>query len=145
MPFIKELFRRLGNPVQIIKADNKYKYHASLVMASNLVIGLYHISRQLLEECGFSNAAASEVINPLFLNNAQSICKNGCMSALTGPVDRNDITTVKEHLSALKSEDDQSVIAVYKLLSGELLKIVKQKYPDRDAGELVNLLNSVKE
>lgn len=140
MPVIKELFRKLGNPVQVITAENKYKYHASLVMASNLVIALYHISRQLLEECGFSNLAAGEVIAPLFLGNAQSICKNGCVNALTGPVDRNDITTVKKHLSVLKEEDDPAIIDVYRLLSGELLKITKQKYPDRNSEELSNLL-----
>lgn len=139
MPVMKELFKKLGNPVQVISAENKHKYHASLVMASNLVIGLYHISRRLLGECGFSDLSADQVINPLFLNNALSLCRDGCINALTGPVDRNDITTVKEHLEALK--DDPSVVDGYRLLSQELIRIAKQKYPERDYGELEELLN----
>lgn len=140
MPVMKELFRKLGNPVQVINADNKHKYHASLVMASNLVIGLYHISRRLLGECGFSDLSADQVINPLFLNNAISLCRDGCINALTGPIDRDDIITVREHLSALK-DDDPLAADGYRLLSQELLRIAKQKYPERDYGELEELLN----
>lgn len=139
MPVITALFKQLGNPVQIIKAENKHKYHASLVTASNLVIGLYHIALQQLGECGFSDSAAKKVLNPLFLNNAENLCKNGCMNALTGPVDRNDINTVTEHLSALNNDD--AALNIYKLLSRELIKIAKQKYPERDYNSLENLLS----
>lgn len=137
MNVIKALFERLGNSYQIISAENKHKYHASLVMSSNLVIGLYHISFRLLKECGFSDSAAAEVINPLFLNNAQSICLNGCEDALTGPVDRNDLSTVKEHLSVLNGDTE----VLYKLLSEELTVIAKYKYPNRDYDDLKKLLD----
>ncbi|MCM1284867.1 MAG: DUF2520 domain-containing protein [Acetobacter sp.] len=135
MAVIKEIFKSLKNPYQIIKAKDKYKYHASLVMSSNLVIGLYHIALSLLEECGFSRFTAIDVLNPLFLNNAESLCKNGCVNALTGPVDRNDLQTVREHLSVLDNAD------LYKILSKELIKIANEKYPDRDYNELEKILN----
>lgn len=138
MYVMKEIFAVLKNPFQIISAENKHKYHASLVMSSNLVIGLYHIALGLLEECGFSYSSAAEVLNPLFLNNAESVCKNGCMNALTGPVDRNDMDTVKKHLSVLGGNTEDT----YKLLSNELINIAKQKYPDRDYENLKNLLNT---
>lgn len=141
MPIITEIFKVLGNPVQIIQAENKIKYHASLVTASNLVIGLYHIALGLLEECGFSYLSASEVLNPLFLNNAENICKNGCMDSLTGPVDRNDITTVNKHISALTESDD--TLAVYSLLSKELIKVAKEKYPNRDYENIERLLSEL--
>lgn len=137
MNVIKELFKILGNPYQIISAENKYKYHASLVMSSNLVIGLYRIALELLGECGFSDFQASGVLNALFLNNAKSICENGCSDALTGPVDRNDTDTVKEHLTVLDGDTE----AIYKLLSRKLITIAKQKYPDRNYDDLEKLLN----
>ncbi|MDE6470206.1 MAG: DUF2520 domain-containing protein [Eubacterium sp.] len=138
MYVIEELFRKLGNPYQIISAENKCKYHASLVMSSNLVIALYHIASGLLEECGFSDFTAQQVMTPLFLNNAQSVCDKGCSDALTGPVDRNDISTIEKHLSVL---DNHSVSELYKLLSAELLKISRQKYLDRNYDELENILS----
>lgn len=140
IPVIKEIFRKTGNSVQVIDAEDKHKYHTSLVMASNLVIGLYCIATQFLEGCGFSYASANEVLKPLFLNNAENICKNGCSDALTGPVDRNDLNTICEHLSALKS-NDKSIDAIYRLLSNELIKIAKQKYPDRNYDDMKRILN----
>ena len=139
MPVMKELLGRLGNPFQIICAENKHKYHASLVMASNLVIGLYHTALSTLKECGFSDDTANEVLKPLFINNAESICQNGCINALTGPVDRNDVSTISEHLSAL--HDKEAVRKVYTSLTGQLITLAKLKYPDRDYEELENVLN----
>ncbi|MBO5472515.1 MAG: DUF2520 domain-containing protein [Lachnospiraceae bacterium] len=137
---IRELFVRLGNPVQVISGENKDKYHASMVMASNLVIGLYHMSKKLLEECGFSAASSGEVLNPLFLNNAVSICEKGCAGALTGPVDRNDVPTVKKHLAAFAKTGNAAATEVYLRLSEELLEIAKEKYPDREYEEMKRAL-----
>lgn len=138
MEVIESILKKLSNPYQIIDAENKQKYHSSLVMASNLVIGVYHIALSLLRECGFSDLTAEKVINPLFLNNAESVCDNGCGNALTGPVDRNDLSTIKKHLSVIK---DERVLMLYKLLSEELIEIAKEKYPNRDYKDLIDLLN----
>lgn len=62
MYVIEELFARLGNGYQVIGAENKAKYHASLVMSSNLVIGLYHMAASLLCECWiFGGSGAGRV------------------------------------------------------------------------------------
>lgn len=138
MAVIKEIFEVIKNPFQVISAENKNKYHAALVMSSNLVIGLYHTSLKLLEECGFSYLDANEVLKPLFLNNAENLYKNGCINALTGPIDRNDIKTVNRHLSSI---NNNLAIDIYKLLSSEVLEIAKQKYPNRDYEELEKNIN----
>lgn len=137
MPVVKGILETLGNPYQIIRAHNKQKYHSSLVMASNLVIGIYRIALSQLGECGFSDSTAEKVLQPLFLNNAQNLCQNGCLNALTGPVDRNDISTVEKHLSVIENED---ALKLYKILSKELIDIAENKYPNRDYSELKNVL-----
>lgn len=139
---IESIFQKLKNPFQVIQADQKHKYHASLVMASNLVIGLYHMSSQLLEECGFSDDLAQDALTPLFLNNAINLSKMGCKDALTGPIDRNDFYTVQEHLKALENENNFSATGVYKALSEELIQIAKEKYSNRDYRKLEILLNN---
>lgn len=140
MQIITGILERLGNPYQIIDADYKYKYHASLAMASNLAVALYRISCSLLEECGFSSSSAEKAINPLFLNNAENICRYGSLNALTGPIDRNDAQTVRKHLSVL----DNETADLYRLLSSELVRAAKQKYPAREYTELDNLLGDKK-
>lgn len=138
MPVITGLLDVLKNPYQVISAENKFKYHASLSMVSNCAVALYQVSLNLLYECGFAPDTAENVLNPLFLNNAENVCKNGAKNALTGAVDRNDISTVREHLSVL----DNDALAVYRLLSAELINIAKEKYPDRDYSDLETLLRS---
>lgn len=142
MPVVEDILNTLGNPYQIIKAQNKQKYHTSLVMASNLVIGIYRVALSLLGECGFSDLTAEKVLKPLFLNNAENLCRNGVANALTGPVDRNDISTVEKHLTVIQNEN---ALEIYKLLSKELVEIAKEKYPERDYTQLNDLLNKEKE
>lgn len=139
MHVIEEIFLALGNPIQIIDAKDKHKYHAAAVMASNLVIGLYHMAATLLEECGFSESVSEDVLAPLFLNNAESLCRRGCLDSLTGPIDRNDVNTVRDHLAVLKHREPE--FTAYRALSKELIKIAEQKYTDRDYEELKNIMD----
>lgn len=139
LPVVQLLLQTLGNAYRVMDAAQKETYHAALVMSSNLAVGLYHIAQRLLAGCSFSAAEAAAVLNPLFLGNAENVCRAGCASALTGPVDRNDIATVRAHLAAL---DDPAISAVYRLLSTELVAIAKQKYPDKPYRELEDVLNA---
>ncbi len=142
MDIITSLIEGLGNPYRIIDAEQKIKYHVALASASNLVIGLYHMSARLLGECGFTEAEAATAIAPLFLGNARSLTEKGCAAALTGPVDRNDYETVCKHLSVL--EDGGRIEAAYRALSSELVFIAKDKYPSADYTKLEKLLNNQK-
>lgn len=137
MQFIKKLFDKLENPYKIINSKDKVKYHTALAVSSNLVIALYKMAADLLCECGFDFSASADVLNPLFLNNAKSICSKGCAYALTGPVDRNDVSTVMKHLAVL---EHKNVLDVYKALSSELIKIAEKKYIERDYSTLKTLL-----
>lgn len=135
---IQDLFQKLENPYKIINSNDKVKYHTALVMSSNLVIALYHMASDLLCECGFDAVSTADVLNPLFLNNAKSLTDKGCENALTGPVDRNDVSTIMKHLSAV---DDENMLSVYKSLSKELIKIAEKKYIERDYNKLKTLLD----
>ena len=44
------LFEKMGHTIRQISADQKAKYHASAVFASNLVIGLYKMGTTILSE-----------------------------------------------------------------------------------------------
>jgi len=114
-----DIFVNLGHDVKIISADDKAKYHSAAVFSSNLVIGLYHMAVGLLEECGFGFDEAEKALKPLFKNNSNNLYNNDCLSALTGPVARCDIDTIKKHLNVLKDDEKK----VYMLLSKELINI----------------------
>jgi predicted short-subunit dehydrogenase-like oxidoreductase (DUF2520 family) len=142
MYVIENLLQELGNNYQIIEANQKQQYHTALVMASNLAIGLYHMSAKLLEDCGFDEEAVQNALSPLYLYNAVNLSKKGCCQALTGPIDRNDLSTVQKHINVLESFGNEEYLSTYNALSRELIKIAKQKYPDMNYSEMENLLSS---
>ena len=123
-----DMFQSFGNKAEIIPAEAKVRYHAAAAMASNLYVGLAALCEQMLRGCGFSAEHAHEALVPLILGNAENIVKNGTKLALTGPVERNDTETVQKHLRALTPEETE----VYRCLSKQVLKIAKEKYPERD-------------
>lgn len=129
---MKNLFESLGNKVQIISSENKAKYHAASVFASNQVIGLIKTSVDLLKQCGFDDSNALEALSPLMLNNMINVIQNGMIQSLTGPIERGDIGTVKSHLNVLDDEDKE----LYKLISKKLLDIAIIKNKDRDYTDL---------
>ena len=47
------LFEGFGNPVTALDGENKTKYHAAAVMASNQVVALMEIAVRLLKKCQF--------------------------------------------------------------------------------------------
>ena len=119
-----KMFEGMGHQVKEISAEDKVKYHGAAVFASNLVIGLYHKAVKLMMECGFGEAEAEEALKPLFKNNAENLIARGCADALTGPVERCDIGTVGKHIGELTGDE----LAVYKLLSRELIEIADKKH-----------------
>ncbi len=116
---LEALLDSLGNKHVRIPAEQKTRYHAAAVMASNLVVGLYAQAAGQLEQCGFSPADAEAALAPLFLGNAQHIAKDGVEASLTGPAARGDTETIERHLSCLSGENKQ----IYQLLSDVLYRI----------------------
>ena len=126
---MRSLFEGLGHTVYGLDSADKVKYHAAAVLASNAVVGLFYSAQQLLSECGFAEEESRKLLAPLITENVSSIVKNGCAKALTGPVERADVQTVKNHLAALQGSDEE---AVYRSISKKLTAVAKCRNPQRD-------------
>ncbi len=135
---IQNFIQSMGNTCVIIPSDGKAKYHAAAVAASNLVLGLFAQASEMLVDCGFNEASAREALLPLFLGNANALADKSVSDALTGPVERCDVTTVAKHLSVL----DGDALVAYKALSKSLVEVARKKHPDRDYADLLNLLSN---
>ncbi|MCD1126853.1 DUF2520 domain-containing protein [Jinshanibacter sp. LJY008] len=125
---ITTLIESLGNSVRTMNAENKALYHAASVMVSNLVIGLTKIGDDIFQQCGFDRAFSEQAWKALFLGNAENICSSGMVNALTGPLERGDVITIRQHIGALGEQERR----IYIGLSQVLLEVAKQKNPDRD-------------
>lgn len=133
---VKSFLEKMGNNVCIISKNDKVKYHASAAIASNLVVGLISLSERLLTECGFDEKSAHEALAPIIKGNVNHIINDGVTKALTGPIERNDITTVKKHLEILDDNDKE----IYKRLSLEVVNVAEKKNKDRDYSKIKETL-----
>lgn len=133
---MKDFLEQLGNAVQIIATEEKAKYHAAAVFASNHVVALSQVAMDLLMQCGFSSEHALTAIRPLMQGNVAHIVTDGPVSSLTGPVERNDVTTIQKHLDSLPSQYQ----TLYKELTKVLVDIGKERHPDADYNSIKKLL-----
>ena len=136
LDFIKSLFVKLGNNVCIISKEDKVKYHAAAAVASNLVVGLISMSEKMLRECGFDEISAHEALSPIIKGNVEHIIDDGVCKALTGPIERNDVATVKKHLSVMSSDEKDAYVAVSKLV----LEVAKEKNRNQNYKEMEEAL-----
>lgn len=120
---ISKILSKCGNKFKVIENKSKIKYHLAASLASNLVIALAKISIETLKQCGFSEDEALNALSPLMIENVKCIFDKGVKNALTGPVERCDINTIKSHISALEGDE----LAIYKLLSKKLSAVAKEK------------------
>ncbi|MDR1088883.1 MAG: DUF2520 domain-containing protein [Coriobacteriales bacterium] len=147
-PAMERLIAEIDNPVQIIAAEDKSRYHAAAVFVSNFVNGLSFVGSKLLEDSGLDEEFAHEAWRGLFLGNARAIAEKGPAAALTGPVERGDLGTVRAHLEALEAAEASttptashpSAATLYKLLSSTLVELAEVKNPHRDYSPMKEML-----
>lgn len=135
---LQGLFERLGNPTGIIGGKDKTTYHCAAAMASNLVCGLIDQSIVLMKRCGFIEETAVKALAPILTGNMKHIANEGPTASLTGPIERNDIETVRKHLDCLEDGDEKEL---YRLLSSRLIKMAENRHPDRDHDEMRTLID----
>ena len=93
--------RDLGGHALVLSAADKPLYHAACTMASNYPVVLWQAAAGLLERAGITGRGARRVIAPLAEGTLLGVKKLDPERALTGPVVRGDMGTIKVHLEAL--------------------------------------------
>lgn len=115
------LFKSIGSQIFTLKKDKKTLYHAAGVFASNYLITLAQQSLNFLEEAGIENQTAMRIITGLMHNSVTNLEDNLSPAlALTGPIKRGDVSTIRDHLNAFSSVQQKDL---YKLLGKATLDI----------------------
>lgn len=133
---IERIFEMLPNKTLKIKAENKKLYHLANVTVSNLFIALANKAVYYMSICGIEEKDAISALYPLMETNIFNLLEKGVEKALTGPVERGDISTVQGHISSMPESD----IEFYKMLSKEILSVAVRKNIDRDYSKLKEYL-----
>jgi len=115
LPAIKDMLQSLENPLIEIAAEDKELYHAAACIVSNYLVTLLDDGIFILKKIGFTEEQALQLIEPLTQQTLNNIFNHGTEQALTGPIVRGDIGSVRKHLGKLK-DIDQLMLATYQSL-----------------------------
>jgi predicted short-subunit dehydrogenase-like oxidoreductase (DUF2520 family) len=128
-----ELAALLGAHVMPIPDGEKGAYHAAAVLASNFPCVLAYLARQLLARSGVPADQASAAVVSLMHASVENLRGRDPAVALTGPVVRGDVDTVKAHLRALDGGGDEVTKRVYTSLTSVAVEMVRQENADSGA------------
>jgi predicted short-subunit dehydrogenase-like oxidoreductase (DUF2520 family) len=118
------LAAQLGMRAVRLQAGAKPLYHAAATIVANYSVALAGVAERLARAAGVEADAAGRLYAPLLAGAAENLRSARPADALTGPLRRGDVGTVRRHLAALPPE----VRALYSLLGLEALQLA------RDAG-----------
>lgn len=101
----ERLARTLGMTPVTVPSAGKILAHAGAVVAGNYPVVLLAVAERLAEEAGVAPALAREIYLPLVRAAVENAAAFGAGAALTGPLRRGDVLTVKAHLKALPAPE----------------------------------------
>ncbi|MGE0229167.1 MAG: Rossmann-like and DUF2520 domain-containing protein [Dehalococcoidia bacterium] len=117
---LESVAARTGASVVRLEGVDRAAYHAAAVFASNYVVSLMAAARRAWTEAGLPADAARPSLAPLLKGAADNVSRHELREALTGPVARGDVETVRRHLVAL---GDSGLAALYRELGAQLLTL----------------------
>jgi len=116
------MVRRLGGVPVTLAPEKKPVYHAGAVFASNYVVTMLTVAARLLAEAGIDRESAVAALVPLTRATLDNVAAAGLAGALTGPVARGDVATLRRHLSALRHQDAE----LYRAVGRETLRLARE-------------------
>jgi|Wag4MinimDraft_11_1082651.scaffolds.fasta_scaffold01090_5 predicted short-subunit dehydrogenase-like oxidoreductase (DUF2520 family) len=93
---------RLNLNYHLMKSESKVLYHTAAVVASNYMVTIINSSYKILQKAGIEDKDIKGGILNLVKGTLSNLQKMPPEEALTGPIERNDINTIREHRKELK-------------------------------------------
>ncbi|MFH0803445.1 MAG: DUF2520 domain-containing protein [bacterium] len=126
VPLGFSLAEELGGTPFIIPSESKPLYHAAACVASNYLVALISSAIEIMGEAGIESDTALRALYPLILGTLTNIRLHGPVRALTGPVSRGDIQSVKIHINDLLDRVPE-FLPLYRLLGRFTLDLALEK------------------
>lgn len=105
-----------------LPAGAKAAYHAGGVIASNYVVVLAEMAARIAGGAGVPPEIAGRLYLPMMRGAAENLERQSAAQALTGPVRRGDVATIRAHLEALPAADQ----SLYARLGLEALRLARE-------------------
>lgn len=117
-----ELAVGLGMRYIVLSSDAKARYHLAATMASNFFVTLMGMVQEVLVSLDIDREDGFAMMEPLLRGTLDSLASASPEEALTGPVARGDLETLRMHGQALREHLPQLVPA-YAALTVEAVRL----------------------
>jgi predicted short-subunit dehydrogenase-like oxidoreductase (DUF2520 family) len=99
----RSLITLLDGRALAVDAKKWQHYHAAAVTACNYQMTLVDAALEMMEIAGIERGEALHALGPILRATMENILSVGPERALTGPIRRGDVGTIRRHLAALDS------------------------------------------
>lgn len=140
---LEKILNKTKNKFFKINSNQKSLYHSTACIVSNYLVTLMDFGLEIFKSIGINKKEGFEALYPLIEGTIKNIEVLGTEKALTGPIARGDINTIKSHLDSLKN--NKEYLKLYSLLGLNTLDLAsKEKLNDIDKiYEMKNLFEEV--
>ncbi len=104
-PEVADLARQMGMTPFAVRDDERASYHAAACIASNHLVAL-------LAQVDACTDVPLDAFLPLICASVANVAELGAEAALTGPVARGDVDTVRSHLVAIPEGERPAYVAL---------------------------------
>lgn len=121
--------------------DSAALYHAGAVAVSNYFVALIDYGLKFYQALGADNQEALKALLPLIKGTLRNIETLGTADALTGPIARGDVETIRGHVEAMRKRTPE-LLELYKHLARHTVAVARDKggITHETAGELLKQL-----
>lgn len=110
---------------------SRARYHLAACLVGNFPQVLMSAALRLLSECGVDEESGRRALGALLVNASDNAARLPPGKALTGPIARGDISTVRRHLQSV--EGDSVVRALYEAGGRIAARMVRDVLPEQSA------------
>ncbi len=125
-PAARRIVRAAGGRFLPIAPGNRALYHAASCVLSNYLVALADLGLEMMEHAGVPRAAVADAAQPLLRGTLENVKALGTPQALTGPVARGDVETVRRHMEALRDQPPQ-FLRLYAELGRYTVSVARRK------------------
>ncbi|MEI7615264.1 MAG: DUF2520 domain-containing protein, partial [Actinomycetota bacterium] len=124
-----------------VENDKKTLYHACACIASNYLVTLLDFAVEVGAETGLDPEIFLSGLINLSEGTLVNIKKSGTKKALTGPIARGDISTIREHAERINTLNREDIKELYAFMGKKTAKIALENtwINDKTYNELVKI------
>ena len=130
----RRIVSRLESTAVTVPVARRPLYHAAAVLASNYLAGLMGAAGRLMVQAGIPEEEALLALLPLARGSLENLERLGPAQALTGPISRGDVETVRLHLRSMEPRER----AVYAALGPEIVAVAREAGLEDEVAEELN-------